>query len=82
MKFLSSLLFLVLFSSCSSIPLKVIKTGDAQKIELSLIGGNLNVDKYKTISRIKVYSLEKGKGAKLTEKKLELSEFNLNRQTV
>lgn len=63
-------------------PLKTIKEDEAQKIELSLIGGNLNVDKYKTVSRIRVYSLEKGKAEKLTEKKLELSEFNLNRQTV
>lgn len=77
------LLFVLNLSSCSNMPLKKMKQDRAQKIEILLIGGNLNVDKYKTISRIKVYAVDdKTKKRKLTEKKLELSNFSLNRQTV
>ncbi len=97
MKFISICSFLFLsvgLCSCmsmSSIPLKSIKELQPKKIELSLIAGNLNVEKYKTISRIKVYTLKtkidakkriKEKSKKLTEQKLEISSFDLNRQTL
>ena len=53
---------------------------EAQDISLSLIAGNMNVEKYKAFSDIKVYSLVGEK--KLTESKIEMSDFNLNRQTL
>lgn len=66
--------------SCSSMPLKKIEGEKPQDISLSLIAGNVNVEKYKAFSDIKVYSLKDKK--KLTESKIEMSEFNLNRQTL
>lgn len=80
MRLLTGLLIFTL-CSCSAMPLKKVKEDKPRKIELSLISGNLNVEKYKTVSRIKVYTLKANK-KKLTEKKLELSAFNLNRQTL
>jgi len=73
-----SALFLV---SCSSAPLKKISVSEPQDISLSLIAGNMNVEKYKTSSDIKVYSLNEEQ-EKLTESKIEMSEFKLNRQTL
>ncbi len=72
----------MLYSSCSALPLKKNNDVFSENIELSLIAGNLNIDKYKTSSYIKVYALGKGKSLKLIEKKSEFSEFNLNRETV
>ncbi len=74
--------FFVFCSSCSTLPLEKSNDVRPENIELSLIMGNRNIDKYKTSSRIKVYALGKEKSSKLIEKKLEFSEFSLNRKTL
>lgn len=73
-------MFLVL-ASCSSIPLKKITVNTPQEVKVELIAGNSNVESYKTFSNIKVYSL-KDNTKKLMEKKVEMSEFDLNRQSL
>jgi len=75
--FLSFLFFL---ASCASMPLEKIKNEPTKDISLSLIAGNMNVEQYKSYSNIKVYSLKEKK--KLTESKIEMSSFKLNRQTL
>jgi hypothetical protein len=72
----------LLFGSCSGLGLKSVDQSKPQKIELSLIAGNLNVDRYKTSSRISVHTKTSSGDKKLTEKKFETSSFNLNRQTI
>lgn len=72
--------FASFFTSCSSISLKKIKVEGAKNIELSIISGSLNVERYKTVSRIKVFAIDKNNKKKLTENKLELSTFDLNRE--
>ncbi len=76
------LLFLVFLCSCTSLDLPKIEVDEAKKIELSIIPGSVNVERYKTVSRVKVHALDAQKRKTLTEKKIEISNFNLNREAL
>jgi hypothetical protein len=80
LKLFISALLLFFLASCSSVPLKKMTADGPQDISISIIAGNMNVEKYKAFSDIKVYSIKGEK--KLTESKIEMSEFVLNRQSL
>lgn len=82
MKWALVFLAFIFFSGCSSISLKKMQISEPKELEISIISGSLNVESYKTVSRIKVHAIDKNKNKKLTEKKLEISSFNLNRQAI
>lgn len=75
------LVFVFCFVACSSLPLKKIKVESPRDVELSIIPGNFNVERYKTLSKIKVYQKTENE-KNLIEDKIELSHFDLNRQAL